>query len=96
MSITIPPTKEIDQRARLLSLAGNEVRLRIFCLMYERDEACVSEIADALGMSVASISHHLQLMKDNGLFETERRGSMICYRLVQNSFTHNLKPLVCD
>ncbi len=95
MAIAYPITQEVIKNARLLALAGNETRIRVFCLMYERKQASVTEISEALGMSVASISHHLQLMKDNDLFTTERCGNSICYTLVTNSFTKRLKKIVC-
>ncbi len=91
-----PLTPALERRARQLALAGDPTRIRIFCLLYERKEACVTEIAERLGMSVASISHHLQMLKDNDLLEAERMGSTICYRVAQNDFTRNLKRLVCD
>ena len=95
MAVTYPITQEVKTNARLLALAGNETRIRVFCLMYEQKKATVTEIADALGMSVASISHHLQLMKDNGLFDTERCGTSICYTLRKSSVTKHLKKIVC-
>ena len=89
-------TKDLERRARLLSMAGDETRIRILCLMYEYKKACVSDIASALDMSIAAVSHHLQLMKENNLFTTERIGNSICYILVDDDFTKKLKSIVCD
>lgn len=88
-------TPELEEKAKLLSLAGDPTRIRIFCFMYEHKEACVSDIAGALDMSVAAISHHLQLMKEHGLFDTERVGQTICYSLVQTPFIKQLKKIIC-
>lgn len=88
-------TPELEEKAKMLSLAGDPTRIRIFCFMFEHKEACVSDIASALDMSVAAISHHLQLMKENGLFDTERVGQTICYSLVHTPFTKQLKKIVC-
>jgi len=88
-------TKDIECKARLLALAGDTTRARIFCFMFENKEACVSQIADSLGMSVASISHHLQMMKDHDLFQTERNGNTICDKLIDSQFTHQLKSMLC-
>lgn len=89
-------TPELARKARLLELAGDPTRLRILCFMFERKEACVSTIAQALGESIANISRHLQIMRDNGYFETERRGTTICYRLIRNDFTRQLRKIVCS
>lgn len=89
-----PLTAKTEKLARLLALAGDPTRLRILYLMYEQDEACVTQISESLGMTIANISQHLQLMRDNGLCEAERRGNTICYRLVKNEFMEQLKHLV--
>jgi DNA-binding transcriptional ArsR family regulator len=91
-----PLTKEVEHKARLLALAGDPTRIRIFCMLFEQKEACVSEIAEALGMSVARVSHHLQMLRDNGLFESQRDGNSICYKLAKTSFTKKIKSIICD
>jgi len=92
----IPLSPELADKAMKLSLAGDETRIRILCLMYEVEIACVSEIAESLDMSVAAVSHHLQLMKEAGYFTTLRCGNNIKYALVDNDFTRKLKTIICD
>ena len=91
-----PVNEKIMKSARALALAGDSTRIRILCFMFEYKEACVSDIAESLDMSVANISQHLQTMKDNGYFTTERMGNNICYILVQNNYTKQLKKLIMD
>lgn len=89
-------TEELVKKARFLCLAGDETRIRILCLLFGEKEACVSEIAEALDMTLASISHHLRIMKDNGLVATEREGTSICYRVVENDITKKLAKIICE
>ncbi len=91
----IPLTPETIKMARLLELAGDPTRLRILCFMFEYEKACVTNIAESLDMNINAVSHHLQIMRDNGYFETERIGNMICYILIKNKFTKLLKKIVC-
>lgn len=91
-----PLTSSLIKKARLLNLAGDPTRVRILRFMYKNDNACVSEITKALGTSIACVSHHLQLMRDNGLLTNQRSGNNICYSLVQNDFTNKLKNIVCN
>lgn len=86
----------ITTKAELLSIAADPTRLRILCFMFDRDEACVSEIAGALDMSVAAISHHLQIMKQHEIFATERIGTKICYKLIESDFTESIRKFVCQ
>lgn len=90
-----PINEELIKRARLLGLAGDPTRIRVLCFMFEYKKACVSDIAESLEMSIASISHHLQVMRDNGFFTMERMGQNICYILVENPFISQLKELIC-
>ena len=91
-----PLDQALMKRARLLSLAGDETRIRILCFMFEYGEACVSSVAESLDMSVNAVSHHLRMMKDNGLLTSERMGTSVCYKLVVDDFTKNLKRAICD
>lgn len=96
MNTSVPQCpNEIGKKAALLSAAADPTRLRILCFMFDRDEACVSDIAEALDMSVAAISHHLQIMKEHDIFNTERKGTKIVYRLVDNNFMKLVKGFVC-
>lgn len=83
------------KKARVLSLAGGPTRIRILCFMFRYHKACVSDIAESLGMGIAGISHHLQLMRDNGFFVTERLGQNICYILVASDDVKYLEKIIC-
>lgn len=87
--------QELARRARLLALAGDGTRIRIFRFMFTYGEGCVSDIAKSLGISVNTTSHHLRMMKDNGLLASERMGVNVCYRLKRGGFANNLKKAVC-
>lgn len=91
----IPIDESLTRRARLLSIAGDETRIRILCFMFEYGEGCVSDIADSLDASVNTVSHHLRMMKDLGMLASERMGVSICYRLVRDEFINNLEKAIC-
>lgn len=91
----IPVDQELIRRARFLSLAGDETRIRILCFMFEYGEGCVSDIAESLDVSVNTASHHLRMMKDVGLLTSERMGVNVCYKLVLNTFVTNLEKAIC-
>lgn len=80
--------------ARKLSLAGDPTRLAILEVMFDWEQACVSSIAEAVGISVATASYHLNLMADNGYFTRQRDGQSICYELNGTEFIQCLKTLI--
>lgn len=73
--------------ARLFFSAADPVRLQILGLLADRGQACVTDLADELGMSAAAVSHHLQILRECRCLETVRMGRMVCCRFVPNAFT---------
>ena len=81
--------------ADLFRLLGDPSRLRIVvsCL---RTPLAVSDIADRLGLSVSSVSHHLRLLKGARLVRADRQGKQVFYgaddvhvrRMVEDMVTH--------
>lgn len=88
--------EDLLQKAELLKMAGDPVRIRILCFMFVKKEACVTEIAEALCAPINTISHHLQKMKRAGYFATKRIGTVICYELIPNRFNTELEKLICS
>lgn len=69
------------QMSDVLSLAGNEVRLKILYLLEEEKELCPCDLSDILGMSIPAISQHLRKMKDGGVIQARKEGQTIFYSL---------------
>jgi len=67
--------------AQILSLAGNEVRLKILLLLREEQKLCVCDLGEVLEMKTPAISQHLRKLKDVGLVFTEREGTVIYYQI---------------
>lgn len=70
-----------DTMSSVLSLAGNEVRLKILYLIEEEKELCPCDLSDILGMSIPAISQHLRKMKDGGIIQFRKEGQTIYYSL---------------
>ncbi len=67
--------------SKLLSIASNEVRLKILFLLNMEKELCPCDLADILGMSVPAISQHIRKMKDAGVIAARRDGQTLYYSL---------------
>jgi len=91
----LPLTGDLLEKAELLKMAGDPVRIRILCFMFKQKKACVTDIAESLDIPINTISHHLQKMKNVGYFETKRIGTIICYELIETTFTKTLQRLIC-
>jgi DNA-binding transcriptional ArsR family regulator len=79
--------------SNVLSLAGNEVRLKILYLLDSEKELCPCDLSDILQMSIPAISQHLRKMKDGGLIEARKVGQTIFYS-IRKEHLKTLLPLL--
>lgn len=64
-----------------MQLLGDKTRYKMFKLVQENRELCVSEIAANLNISVSAASQHFRHFEQLGLVDKERIGQKICYLL---------------
>jgi DNA-binding transcriptional ArsR family regulator len=71
---------------RLKSLA-DPVRVQLMSLLLaDRDTGvCTCDLAPAVGLSEATVSHHLKQLRDAGLIEGTKKGTNTYYRPVLDS-----------
>ncbi len=70
--------------AQVFKALGDPVRLRLVSLIGARQggEVCVCDLTSAFDLSQPTISHHLKVLREAGLIDSERRGTWVYYRLV--------------
>ena len=70
--------------ARLLKALADPTRLRLVSMVaaHEGGEACVCELTEPLGLTQPTISHHLKILVDTGIFTRDKRGVWAYYALV--------------
>jgi DNA-binding transcriptional ArsR family regulator len=74
-------SEAFENLAKVLELAGNEVRLKILFLLEEENELCPCDLSDILGMSIPAVSQHLRKLKDGNILITRREAQTIYYSL---------------
>ena len=75
----------LEVAVRLKALA-DPVRVRLMSLLLASDEVCTCDLAPAVGVTEATVSHHLSVLKKAGLIsEGERRGMNVYYRVRRES-----------
>lgn len=80
---SLPSSEVVTATERLLKGFADETRLRILCLLRDR-EVCVHEIVDALEMSQSAVSHQLRVLRDARLVAHRREGRHVYYRLADD------------
>ncbi len=70
--------------AAIFRVLGEPARLQMLSLIAAQPsrEVCACELAEPLGLSQPTVSHHLKVLYEAGLLEKERRGTWIYYRIL--------------
>ncbi len=68
---------------------GDPVRLRLVSLIgaHQGGEVCVCDLTTAFELTQPTISHHLRVLREAGIIDSERRGTWVYYRLVPEALT---------
>jgi ArsR family transcriptional regulator, arsenate/arsenite/antimonite-responsive transcriptional repressor len=63
---------------------GDPVRLRLVSLIgaHQGGEVCVCDLTAAFDLTQPTISHHLKVLREARIIDSERRGTWVYYRLV--------------
>jgi ArsR family transcriptional regulator len=61
---------------------GDPVRLRLLSMIASAgDEVCVCDLTGSFAVGGPTISHHLKVLREAGLVDSERRGTWVYYRV---------------
>ncbi len=66
--------------ALLFKALADDTRVQI-ALALSKEELCVCDVAALLGVSEATASHHLRLLRNMGLAKYRKQGKMVFYSL---------------
>ncbi|MCA9295956.1 MAG: winged helix-turn-helix transcriptional regulator [Phycisphaerales bacterium] len=69
--------------AATLHVLSDQTRLEVVRLLLDGSQR-VKDINDVLGIEQSLLSHHLRVLREAGVVETERDGKCIVYRLSQH------------
>jgi ArsR family transcriptional regulator len=74
------PQQHYDARARIAKALAHPSRLLILEALGER-EMCVFDLTELVGADQSTVSKHLSILKQVGLVDDRKEGSMRFYRL---------------
>lgn len=72
------------QAVVLFKALADETRIKIAYVLTKEDEVCVCDVANAIGSTVANVSHHLRLLRNMGLASIRKEGKLVFYSLKDN------------
>ncbi len=74
-------TPQAEAVAPMFRALGDPVRLRLMSMIASAPETCVCDLTPAFDLSGPTISHHLKVLREAGLVDSERRGTWVWYRV---------------
>ena len=82
----------MEQQAAAFKALGEPTRLKLAALLAGFGEACVCQLAEAIGEPDFKVSRHLSVLRSAGLVVSRREGTWIYYRLAaaESSFLASL------
>lgn len=92
-SVSKQNTMAVSQLFKALS---DDTRVKIVYALSTEDELCVCDVANIIGSSTATASHHLRLLRNMGLAKYRKEGKLVFYsldddhvkQLINIAFTH--------
>jgi DNA-binding transcriptional ArsR family regulator len=74
-------SNDLEALVRIFKALSDQSRLRIIALLAEDRRRSVSEVANELGMSISSVSHHLSILGNLGFVGKKRNGKQVYHSL---------------
>ena len=75
-------TRDAQRFADDLALLANPVRIQLLDVLSRNEgRVCVCDLEAAVPVKQPTVSHHLRVLRDAGLIESERQGLWVYYRI---------------
>lgn len=65
---------------QIMQLLGDETRFKMFQVLLEGNNLCVTEISALLGVSPSAVSQHFRMFELTGVVSKVRNGQKMCYQ----------------
>jgi DNA-binding transcriptional ArsR family regulator len=76
--------EEVNGVELLFKALGDSTRLKIIYALTIEKELCVCDVANIIGSSTATASHHLRLLRNMGLAKFRKEGKLAFYSLADD------------
>jgi ArsR family transcriptional regulator len=79
--------QEAERFALLFKAISHPVRVRMLDIIHRANTGiCVCDVEASFDLSQPTISHHLKILRDVGLIESEQRGLWVYHRIRPETF----------
>ncbi|MEH1818479.1 MAG: metalloregulator ArsR/SmtB family transcription factor [Nostoc sp.] len=89
----MPMEETLEEAKTLFTALADKSRLKILHALKDRQELCVCDIAEVLGVQVSVASHHLRKLRDLKVLKYRNDGKLVYYSL-RDQFVGEILDLV--
>lgn len=90
--------------AKIFKALSDDTRIKIAYALSIEDELCVCDVANIVGATTATASHHLRLLRNLGLAKYRKEGKLVYYsldddhvkQLIEVAFAHQQEVAKVD
>ncbi len=88
--------------SQIFKALSDDTRIKIALALSVEEELCVCDVANIVGATTATASHHLRLLRNLGLAKYRKEGKLVFYsldddhvrQLIQIAFAHQMEVKV--
>lgn len=73
--------KDDQKMMEICKTLGHPVRFQIISTLLRHEEQYCGDLVKLVGLAQSTVSHHLKILRDAGLVDTEEKGTWVCYRV---------------
>jgi len=84
---------DFEYYSQLFKALAHPIRLQIACGLMTKNECNVSTMVEKLGVSQPMVSQHLNILKNAGIIESQRKGNQICYSVTNEKVKNIIKSM---
>jgi ArsR family transcriptional regulator len=83
----------IEQNAKVFAALSDPVRLGLVHELRSRDQACGTDLSEALSISLSLVCHHTKVLVEAGLVSKTKTGTTAVYTLNRQTLHESLGSL---
>ncbi|MBP3953637.1 ArsR/SmtB family transcription factor [Bacillus suaedae] len=78
---TVVEAENLAPVASIFKALSDETRLKIAYSLLQEGELCVCDVANIIGSTMATVSHHLRHLRNLGIAKSRKEGKLVFYSL---------------
>ncbi|WP_276309649.1 ArsR/SmtB family transcription factor [Peribacillus acanthi] len=83
--------EDIIEITTLFKALSDETRIKIAFALTIQEELCVCDVANIIGSTTATASHHLRLLRNLGLASIRKEGKLVYYSIKNSHFKNMIE-----